>query len=179
MNAIPVSLAVLIVAAVIVTACTTAAPAPQPAATTPLTVTTAHPAAPAIPPNLIGKWIITSMAIQGGTAVIQPEAEITLYFNSDGTLSGNGGCNNYFGSFELTGQTTEKGDGIAIGPLGMTEMYCPDYSDQENLYLGVLQKVIAFDIDGSQLALTASDGSVLIYQTPASLVTPPVYPHPA
>jgi heat shock protein HslJ len=120
------------------------------------------------------------MGIQDGTAVIKPQSsDITLSFSADGTVSGNGGCNNYNGPFTLTGQTTPKGNGISIGPLVSTKMFCQEYSDQETTYLNILQKAAAYNVDGVQLSITASTGDVLIYQKPASLVTPEQFPHPA
>ena len=58
-----------------------------------------------------------------------PNVQITLKFNNDGTLSGFGGCNNYNGGYTLTGQTTEFGKTISIGPLASTKMYCADTAD--------------------------------------------------
>jgi len=49
-------------------------------------------------PVFFGKWILTTMAIQEGTVPLQPTTEITLVFNADGSLTGYGGCNNYFGT---------------------------------------------------------------------------------
>ncbi|MDO9550527.1 MAG: META domain-containing protein [Methanoregula sp.] len=176
-----VLLAFLVIAAVMITGCTTPQPAPQPApATLPPTTVVMTPApTPALPAQLAGNWIVTSMGIQDGTAVIKPQSsDITLSF-ADGTVSGNGGCNNYNGPFTLTGQTTPKGNGISIGPLVSTKMFCQEYSDQETMYLNILQKAAAYNVDGVQLSITASTGDVLIYQKPASLVTPEQFPHPA
>jgi heat shock protein HslJ len=111
------------------------------------------------------------MGIQDGTAVIRPDsAEITLTFSTDGTVSGNGGCNNYNGPFTLSGEATPKGKGISIGPLSSTKMFCQAYSEQETTYLNILQKAMAYTMDGNQLSITATTGDVLIYQTPASIV---------
>lgn len=109
------------------------------------------------------------MGIQGGTAVQVPTTKITLSFGSGGTLAGNGGCNNYFGNYILTGQTTPKGAGITIGPLGATKMYCQSTSGQEGEYLGILQNTRAYVVDGTQLTLTDKDQNVLIFQRPSTI----------
>jgi heat shock protein HslJ len=116
------------------------------------------------------------MGIQDGTAVTNPTTQITLMFNADGTVAGNGGCNNYNGPFTLTGATTPKGNGISVGPLVSTKMFCQATSGQETTYLNILGKAMAYNVDGNQLSITATTGDVLIYQVPASLVTPKQYP---
>ena len=68
-----------------------------------------------------------------------PNVQITLKFNNDGTLTGFGGCNNYNANYILTGQTTEFGKTITIGPIVSTKMFCADTSDQESKYFANLQ----------------------------------------
>lgn len=163
-----VLLLILIVAC---TGCTGTTTAPATTVTTPAPVVATTAAAPALPAMLAGSWQLTTMAVQGGTAVTYPTAAITLTFNSDGTVFGSGGCNNYNGPFVLTGATTPKGNGITIGPLASTKMNCQTTSSQENTYLGILEKTMAYDVDGSQLTLSASDQNVLIYQRPSTIPT--------
>lgn len=183
MKKLLISLVVLVIAAVMIAGCTTSQPAPQPVptlATMPPTVVVTTAALPTLPTQLAGEWIVTSMGIQDGTAIMTPSSnDITLSFFADGTVAGNGGCNNYNGPFTLTGQTSSKGKGISIGPLVSTKMYCQDFSNQETTYMNILQKATAYNVDGVQLSITATTGDVLIYQRPTSLVTPVQYPHPA
>jgi heat shock protein HslJ len=175
-----VSLVFLLIAAVMIAGCTGTQPVPQPApATLPPTVVVTAAATPVVPTQLAGHWVVTRMAIQDGSAVINPTTQITLEFMADGTVSGNGGCNNYNGPFTVTGVTTPKGNGISIGPLVSTKKYCQDYTSQETTYLNILQKAMAYNVDGNQLSITATTGDVLIYQTPVSLVTPVQNPLPA
>jgi heat shock protein HslJ len=182
MRKLLVTVAFLVIATVLIAGCTTPQPAPQPVTTVPATAiitTPSTPATPAVPAELAGKWVVTKMGIQDGTAVIKPDSgEITLTFFADGTVAGNGGCNNYNGPFVLSSETTPKGKGISIGPLVSTKMFCQEYSSQETTYLNILQKAMAYNVNGNQLSITATTGDVLIYQTPASLVTPVQYPHP-
>jgi heat shock protein HslJ len=155
------------VLAVIFAGCTSQAPAtPSPATPAPIAKVTTTAATL---PDLAGDWTLTTMAIQGGTALLIPTTEITLNFGSNGNMSGYGGCNNYFGSYTLTGQTTPKGAGITIGPLGATKMYCQSTSGQEGEYLGILQNTRAYVVDGTQLTLTDKDQNVLIFQRPSTI----------
>jgi heat shock protein HslJ len=104
------------------------------------------------------------MGTRGGTAVITPTAEISLIFNTDGTLSGYDGCNNYFGSANLTGRTNPSGTGLTLGPVGSTKKYCSAVADQEQQYLNILGKTSAYAVNGTQLTLTASTRDALVYQ---------------
>lgn len=161
----------LLILVVACTGCTGTTKAPATPVQTPAPVTPATTAAPALPAMLAGSWQLTTMAIQGGTAITYPTTAITLSFNADGTIFGNGGCNNYNGPYVLTGATTPKGSGITIGPLASTKMYCQTTSAQESTYLEILGKTAAYVVDGTQLTLTASDGNVLIYQRPSTIPT--------
>jgi heat shock protein HslJ len=169
-------LALLVIAAVLITGCTTPQPAKQPIPTTmPPTVVVTTPAQPTVPVQLTRNWVLTTMGIQDGTGVTQPTTQISLTFNPDGTLTGYDGCNNYYASFTLTGMTTPKGNGMMISNITSSKKYCETLAQQETTYLTILGKVMAYNADGNQLSMTATTGDVLIYQTPASLVTPVQY----
>ena len=174
-----VSLVFLVIAAVLIAGCTTPAPAPQPApapATLPPTViVTATPASPTLPAQLTRNWVLTTMGIQDGTGITYPTTEISLTFNPDGTLTGYDGCNNYFGSATPTGMTTPKGNGMTISNIASSKKYCETLAQQETMYLAILGKTMAYNVNGNQLSMTATTGDVLIYQTPATLVTPKQY----
>ncbi|MDP3565175.1 MAG: META domain-containing protein [Methanoregula sp.] len=173
-----VTVAFLMIAAVLIAGCTTTQPAPQPVQTPaplPPTVVVTTSTPPAVPAQLARNWVLTTMAIQDGTAVTHPISEISLVFNNDGGLTGYDGCNNYFGSFVLTGITTPKGNGMTISNIGSSKKYCQNLANQDTMYQTILGKAMAYNVDGNQLSITASTGDVLIYQTPASLVTPKQY----
>ena len=98
-------------------------------------------------------WLVTEI---GGTGV-DPGAEITLGFGSDGRMAGSGGCNRWFASFDLTGEV------LGIGPGGDTMMACaPPVMDRERRFFAALAKVTGFDIgaDGA-LILLGPEGAVI------------------
>ena len=177
MKKITILLFIFVIAAVLIAGCTTPTPAPQPAPVTlpPTVIVTATPAPPALPAQLTRNWVLTTMAIQDGTGVTHPTTEISLTFNPDGSLTGYDGCNNYFGSSTLTGMTTPKGNGMTISNIASSKKYCETLAQQETVYLAILGKTMAYNVDGNQLSMTATTGDVLIYQTPISLVTPKQY----
>jgi heat shock protein HslJ len=108
-------------------------------------------------------WYVTSLVDSGGqiwTPV--PAYPISLEFAADGSLNGKSGCNNYFGSYNVSGST------ISIGTLGTTLMYCGEAGvmDRETIYLSVLPQMKVYRISGD--ALTLSDGAgkiTMLYST--------------
>ncbi|MCK9581378.1 MAG: META domain-containing protein [Methanoregula sp.] len=173
MKRISLILLLLLAVAALVAGCTTPQ-SPAPVATpVPAAETSPVPAAPLVPAGLADDWTLTTMGIQNGTAVINPTYGITLTFNSDGSLTGYDGCNNYFGSFTLTGITTPKGEGMTVSNLGSTKMFCAPLANQEQQYLYILSNTAAYDAGTTELTLTADTMDVLVYQRTDTLSTPP------
>ncbi len=154
--------------------CTNTAPA-QPVTTvvtTPPLPVTATPAPTPLPPrDLEGNWQATTMAVQGGTAITNPTATITLQFMNDGNAYGFAGCNNYRATYTLTGTTTPKGAGLVFGPINVSQGTC-QYGNQEEQYLGILQNAGAYVVDGGQLTMTDKNQNALIFQHPSTLPSP-------
>ena len=90
------------------------------------------------------KWKLEDL---GGTAVLdQPQA--TLEFPEEGRVAGQGSCNRFFGSVQLSG------DSISFGALGSTRMACPEaVMAQESAYFKALQDAERYAIDGSSLLI--------------------------
>ena len=83
---------------------------------------------------------------------------LTAQFGKDGTLSGNGGCNNYSGPYKV------EGNKIKIGPLASTMMACTDpkgVMEQEAQYLAALQMAESYQVEGKVLELRRSDQSLV------------------
>lgn len=176
MKPIHLIIPVLLVIVLMTAGCTNQQPAVQPtvvpAPSLPVT-DSPTPAAATAPPELAGQWTLTSLGIQQGTAVTYPSTEITLTLNNDGSLTGYDGCNNYFGTFTLTGTTTPKGQGMAMSNIGSTKKYCAGLANQEQQYLNILSKTTSYNIDGStRLVLTGEMGDVLMYQRSGTTPTP-------
>jgi len=153
-------------------------PQTNPVPTLSLTPITTATLSPAVSTNLAGNWVLTRMAIQDGTVILTPSAEITLTVYADGTLVGYSGCNNYNAVYTLTGETLPKGNGIAIGPITSTKMYCQATSDQETTYYQILGDSAAYVVNENLLTITGKSGDALIYETPQTVVTQTQYPEP-
>jgi heat shock protein HslJ len=153
---------------IITAGCTTPAPVPTPTPTptpVPITIVTVAATAPLTDPALTGTWNLKGGMV-GGTTPFISNVPATLTFNSDGTLSGFGGCNNYNANYVLTGQTTEFGKTIDIGPIASTKMYCADTSNQEISYLNMLQNMKTYSINGNTMLTRSTALDQLSFERP-------------
>lgn len=103
-------------------------------------------------PELTGSWNVTHLfsAELGNPTNVWPGTEISLELASDGTLSGNAGCNDYTGRYEVSGPyETESGfdnvlgQAMEISDLSWTERACDSENTmtQELEYFEALQRV--------------------------------------
>jgi heat shock protein HslJ len=115
---------------------------------------------PAAELPLIGiAWRLDGYAGSGGS-MITPLAgtEISLGFETDGSLAGIAGCNSYSAGYEIVGSD------LLIGAIAATEMAClepPGIMAQESAYLAVLGAVQRFSTSLTSLELLDSDGTLL------------------
>jgi heat shock protein HslJ len=115
------------------------------------------PAAPA--PLTGGTWVLKSYIDYKGE-IYTPAAgtTITLQFADDGKISGNAGCNDYFGTYTQTGANS-----LVIRDIGSTKMACADQiMVVENSYLGMLPQLNSFYIAGNELFLSDGTGKVTL-----------------
>jgi len=81
------------------------------------------------------------------------DAEITLEFADDGTVSGGSACNTFRGPYEA-----DADGSITLGPLASTQMACDDaVMVLEANYLQTLDQVSTFAIDEDELILQAGN----------------------
>lgn len=88
-----------------------------------------------------------------------PGTVITAAFE-DGQVTGSAGCNSYFGSYEV------KGDTITVGPIAITEMYCAEpegVMDQEATITAYLADAQTFTLSEDQLMIFQSEGEALTF----------------
>ncbi|MBU2560642.1 META domain-containing protein [archaeon] len=82
-----------------------------------------------------------------------PCKSVTLRFGSDNRVTGSGGYNNYFSSYEIG-----SGGKFSLGIIGSTEMYCEGAMDQEYPYFKALENVSTIAIDKNSLKLFYNGG---------------------
>ncbi|QGY38755.1 META domain-containing protein [Pseudodesulfovibrio cashew] len=95
--------------------------------------------------ELIGKvWHCESMF---GRPILGDDKP-TLEFLADGTVKGNGGCNDYSGTYALAAES------LSFGPMTQTKKACgAALGDQEFTYITSLGKVNKLKVDGGELLL--------------------------
>lgn len=155
-----------VVAVMLIAGCTTPVMQETPTPTTtitPLPTTTTQVSI--TDPELVGSWTLGEMGLQGGQAplTVFPKP-IIITFTGQGVLGGNDGCNNYQGSYLLTGNSSPFGKEIKMGPVIATMMYCAETADIETSYFQILSNVTAYGIDNSTiLSMRDPVGSTLVY----------------
>jgi heat shock protein HslJ len=94
----------------------------------------------------------------GTMTAVLPTTTVTALFEN-GNLTGSAGCNSYFGGYTLVGV-----NGITLGPIGSTLMFCgePGVMEQETAYLALLQSAVSWEVSGAQLILSDAGGMPIL-----------------
>lgn len=97
-----------------------------------------------------------------GADEIAADSGMFVLFAVDGSIKGNGGCNNFFGSLQTT-------DGeLSVGELGASRMACPpEIMDREMAFMKALQDTTQFEMGENSLQLLGAGNELL-----AELVAP-------
>ncbi len=120
-----------------------------------LILTVAITSTPAAAQQLVGsEWRPTNI----GDIKIPASSEMFVRFGGERKLEGHGGCNRFLGTFKLAG------DGIEIGPLGVTRMACskPAVMEREVRFLEALQNAKRFLRDRIDLSLIDNAGNPVV-----------------
>jgi heat shock protein HslJ len=106
-------------------------------------------------PRLPGSsWLLTATSGQDHQTLVLPGSSVTLSFEDENRISGNGGCNGYSGVYTLG-----EDDEIALSEIVSTLMACEDtqVTTQESIYLGALGSVTHYDLTEQRLTLRIED----------------------
>ncbi|MGD9148145.1 MAG: META domain-containing protein, partial [Anaerolineae bacterium] len=117
-------------------------------------------------------WLLEAYLNSEGTLVgVLPDSEVTATFE-DGRVTGNAGCNQYFGDYRFHGDNR-----LTVTVMGMTEMYCaPDaVMAQEADYLAALDKTATYVIAEDRLQIEDISGDeVLVFSALTSAAAAPL-----
>jgi heat shock protein HslJ len=111
-------------------------------------------------PELAGtEWQLISYGPAEAPVTPVGSTPITLAFRSDTELGGSAGCNSYFGSYTLLGET------FTVTGVGSTEMACPEEGvmKQESAYLRQLSDGGLLSVSDEALTITNAN-SVLKFE---------------
>ncbi len=87
-----------------------------------------------------------------------PNTSITAFFGNGGLVSGFSGCNQYSGSYTVSGV-----DSIAIRNISRSQALCADdVNNQENTYIALLQTAVRYELVGNQLVLYDANGTAVM-----------------
>ena len=106
------------------------------------------------------QWKLKAYGTPGSLQPVQGNNDIILNFESkEKQINGSGGCNSYFGSYNLDSNCSLK-----ITELGATERACldPALMQQEQNYFNILQGAESLQVEGEELHISGSSG-VLVY----------------
>jgi heat shock protein HslJ len=108
--------------------------------------------------QLVGtQWTLSSI-VSGSTVSSIPEGvEATLVLETGGTASGSGGCNQFHGEYQTSGNS------LTFGTLASTKKLCPDdVMAVEDPYLSALQDAATYTIVGNALTINNSAGDPIL-----------------
>ncbi len=78
---------------------------------------------------------------------------------SEAGLTGNAGCNDYFGPYET------DGDNISMGPFGTIRKACQESEgimEQEAQYLAALETATTYKIEGGLMEMRTDEGAIAV-----------------
>ena len=114
------------------------------------------------------EWHLTTYAAGTETAAVPWTVDATLELSA-GVANGSSGCNDFAGSYVLSG------DGLVVDPaFAMTQQACPEpEAAVETGYLASLPLVATWAITDDTLQLADADGSVILeFEQPVGSLTP-------
>ena len=105
-------------------------------------------------------WVLESYGDSGNLKTVLTDAEVSIEFKSaESTIAGSGGCNRYFGGYEIN-----KNELTIIPPIGSTMMACPEpIMDQEQEYFKLLETAETFQIQNGKLTILCSGNKMLVF----------------
>ncbi|MCU0630069.1 MAG: META domain-containing protein [Methanoregulaceae archaeon] len=103
------------------------------------------------------EWQLSSYSYDNAVVSVPDISTITLKFDGAGNLSGFGGVNSYFGSYNLEAGT------FSIGLLGSTKMAGPGpLMALETVYFNLLGSATGARVNGNILSMTDNSGNIIL-----------------
>jgi putative lipoprotein len=102
------------------------------------------------------KWHLISIVFEGTAIDDVEEAGADITLGSDGKAFGRGGCNQFFGKYKL------EEEGIRIGPLASTMMYCERTMAVEDAFLKALGAVRKVRSEEDTMDMWSEDGATAL-----------------
>lgn len=147
---------------------------PEPAPPDPTTTAAATVEAPPLGGT---SWEIVEYKLPSGSLTNVWKTEVTISFAEDGTVSGNSGCNDFQGTWSVSGQWDVFEDGVpdpndgqilTLGSLNSTKTACEDEAimEQEGEILDILGRAGRWVLIRGDFHLRDSEGEYLLRAEP-------------
>ena len=122
-------------------------------------------------------WVLQSLMIDSHEITFSEPRKVTILFDENGEVGGSGGCNTFFGEYQISGEYQMKSPGIegegiigaggslSFGVIATTEMACiesEDIIEQEAQFYSALNKVSSFQLIFSSLILSSQDEQTIL-----------------
>ena len=107
-------------------------------------------------------WQLASVTQKGANVPVAGEAAPDVTFGADGRLSGFGGCNRFFGTYTLSGET------LHVGPVGMTKMACFDHAvgRQEQAFVSAIAGATRVVVEADELVVVSPTTTLRLKPAP-------------
>lgn len=102
-------------------------------------------------------WSLKEMNGTAVTPAANQEKEQGFMLRSNGKITGFAGCNNFFGSYSLSGKNSISFD----DNMGMTMMACPDITVNEQEFSNLFRKAKRYELKGNMLQLKDAAGKTV------------------
>jgi len=102
------------------------------------------------------KWHLLSIVFEGTAIDDVEEAGANITLGSNSRAFGRGGCNQFFGDYKL------EGEGIRIGPLASTLMYCEETMAVEDAFFKALGTVRMLRLEEDAMEMWSEDGATAL-----------------
>ena len=97
------------------------------------------------------RWALLELNGKTITVTVNDKAPFLEMSSAKASAYGFGGCNRFFGSYEVSGKS------LRFGAMGATRMACPEGMDQEQDLFTALEATTRYEIHGSKLLLYADE----------------------
>lgn len=105
------------------------------------------------------KWELDGLVDKDAASSLPAGVKADLTFREDGTVVGNGGCN------ELSARYTLRGSQLTVTEPVLTRMSCgPDADDLERIVVEVLKQKLEYRIEAGKLTLESKSGQALDFR---------------
>jgi ABC-type amino acid transport substrate-binding protein/heat shock protein HslJ len=102
-------------------------------------------------------WQLVSYLSGGQSTPVLEGSAVAISFQANGNYAGNGGCNDYSGTYSVNGSQ------ITIGPASSTGKLCDEaVTQQENAYFSLLPTAATYAIANGQLTIQDGSGQTIL-----------------